>query len=74
VYHVSFLTLRHTDEEMRRGAYQWGRWTVIHKCRRKAEAIRRCEEYPTRAVATKAYDSHSIADNGKPALIDPYVR
>lgn len=73
LYQVSELRSRHTEDEHKHGAYSWYQWTTVALLRKKQAAIDLVRAHPTRAVANLQYDSHKIADNGKPPIIDPTI-
>jgi hypothetical protein len=70
MYEVHELKTRYSPEEVRLGAYQWCKWTIIATPRKKQDAIDMVAAHPTRATATIRFSAQKVADNNKPAIID----
>jgi len=70
MYEVHELRQRYTPEEVRLGAYQWNKWTIIATPRKKQDAIDLVGAGETRRCATLRFSSTKVADNERPAIID----
>lgn len=68
-YQVSKLVEAKTEEEVRLGAFQWGRWITLGCHRSKAKAIAQAMACPFKCLVTPEYSAEVLFNNGcKPEI------